>query len=123
MKIKEMREAVDNLRIDLGEGLLATDIYSSADGQSIYGFNSQPKVCALFNQVTALLITSLKSCQLPTLGKYYIVNLADGKMVLIVPLPDYQWAMIIDTKKLQTGLLLNVVLPDVVKKFEDALAG
>ena len=123
MNIKKMKEAVDKLKEDLGEGLLATDIFSSADGQSLYGINSQPKACALFNQVTSSLTKSLKGSNFPPLGRFYIVDLADAKMVLVVPMDEYQWGMLVDTKKTATGLLLNVILPEVVDKFEDALAG
>ena len=98
MNIRKMKEAVDKLKEDLGDGLLATDIFSTADGQSIYGINSQPKACALFNQVTNFLIKSLKGCNFPPLGRYYIVDLADGKMVLVIPMDEYQWGLLVDSK-------------------------
>ncbi len=123
MNIKKMKEAVDKLKEDLGDGILSTDIYSSADGQSIYGINSQPKACALFNQVTNFLTKSLKGSNFPLLGRYYIVDLADSKMFLIIPMDGYQWGLFVDTKKIATGLLLNVILPEIVDKFEDALTG
>jgi hypothetical protein len=123
MNIKKMRESVEKLKEDMGDGLLAADIFSTADGQSIYGFNSNAKACALFNQVTSFLSRSLKGSNFPPLGKYYIVDLADFKMVLVIPMDEYQWGMLVDTKKTQTGLLLNVILPEIVDKFEDALAG
>jgi hypothetical protein len=123
MNIKKMKEAVDKLKEDLGDGILSTDIYSSADGQSIYGINSQPKACALFNQVTNFLTKSLKGSNFPLLGRYYIVDLADSKMFLVIPMDGYQWGLFVDTKKIATGLLLNVILPEIVDKFEDALAG
>lgn len=122
MNIKKMRESVEKLKEDMGDGLLATDIFSTADGQSIHGFNSNPKACALFNQVTNFLVKSLKGSNFPPLGKYYVVDLADSKMVLVIPMGEFQWGMLVDSKKTQIGLLLNVILPEIVDKFEEALA-
>jgi len=121
MNIKKLKEAVDKLKEDMGDGLIATDVFSTADGQSIYGINSQPRACALFNQVTNSLEKSLKGGNLPPLGKYYIVDLTDGKIIMVIPMNEYQWALVVDTKKIQTGLLLNVVLPEIIDKFKDAL--
>ena len=121
MNIKKMKEAVDKLKEDVGEGLLATDIFSAADGQSIYGHNSNPKACALFNQLTNFLMKSLKGSNFPPLGKYYIIDLTDTKMVVVVPMGDFQWGMLVDTKKTQTGLLVNVILPELVQVFQDSL--
>ncbi|MBN2207533.1 MAG: hypothetical protein JW742_09025 [Candidatus Aminicenantes bacterium] len=123
MNIKKLKEAVDELKKDMGEGLISTDVFSSADGQSIYGFNSQPKACAFFNQVTDHLIKSLQGSGLPPLGRYYIVDVADDKIIMVIATEEFQWGMIVNTKKIQTGLLLNVILPEIVDKFQDARAG
>ena len=48
MNIPKLKEAIDTLRDDLGEGMLATDIFSKQDGQSVEGYNSQPAACAPF---------------------------------------------------------------------------
>lgn len=123
MDIKKLKEAVDDLKKDMGEGLIATDVFSNADGQSIYGINTQPRACAFFNQVTDHLVKSLQGSSLPPLGKYYIVELADDKIIMVIATNEYQWGLIVNTKKIQTGLLLNVILPEIIEKFQDALAG
>jgi len=40
---------INELKSDLGEGFVATDIWHSKDAQSLAGYNSQPKAVALFN--------------------------------------------------------------------------
>jgi hypothetical protein len=122
MNIKKLRSAVDKLKEDLGDGLVTTDIWMVADGQSICGYNPQPKATALFNQVTTFLTKSLKTSNFPALGKFYIIDLTDNKMVMVIPMEDYQWGMMVDTRSVQMGLLLNVILPDIVLKFKEALA-
>jgi hypothetical protein len=122
MNIKKLRSAIDKLKEDLGDGLIASDIWMVADGQSICGYNPQPKATALFNQVTTFLNKSLKTSNFPALGKFYIIDLTDNKMVMIIPMEEYQWGMLVDSRNVQMGLLLNVILPDIVLKFKEALA-
>ncbi len=122
MNVQKLYAALELLKNDLGNALLAADIFGSADGQSIAGHNSQPKASALFGQLTHFLGKSLEDSGFPRLGKYYILDLADAKMVIVIPLGDYQWGLLIDTKKVQLGLLLNVVMPKIIDAFEEAIA-
>ena len=123
MNVQKLNAAVEILKEDLGDALLATDIFGSADGQSIAGYNPQPKASALFSQLTAYLTKALEGAGFPGLGRYYLLNLAGDKMVIDIPLGDFQWGMLIDSKKGQLGLLLNVVLPKVIDAFEEAITG
>ncbi len=123
MDVQKLNEAIEIEKRDLGEGLLATDIFSSSDGQSVAGYNTNPQACALFNKITGDLSDSLVGSGFPGLGRYYILDLVDGKMVVVIPLGDYQWGMLIDTKKVQLGLLLNVVMPKMINAFEEAITG
>lgn len=122
MNIKKLRQAIDILKDNLGDALLATDIYSSNDGQSLAGFNSNPRACALFNRITNFLSDALEGSGFPVLGKYYIVDLSGGHMVIVIPLGEYQWGMLVKSDKAPLGLLLNVVLPKSTKAFEEAVA-
>lgn len=122
MNVSKLSEAVNTLRKDLGEGLLATDIYSSADGQSLSGWNSNPQACALFNRITTQMNEALKGAGFPQLRRFYLLDLTDDKMVIVIPMGDYQWGMLCDSKKAQMGLVLNVALPHIIDAFEEAIA-
>ncbi len=121
MNVQKLNAAIELLKGDLGDALLAADIFGSADGQSIAGYNTQPKASALFNQLTGYLTKSLQGAGFPPLGRYYILDLVDAKMVIVIPLGDYQWGMLVDTNKAQLGLLLNVVMPKIIDAFEEAI--
>jgi len=123
MDVSKLNEAIETLRKDLGDGLLATDIFSAADGQSIIGYNTNNAACALFNQVTDHLNKVMKSSGFPEIGKYYFIDLADDKIVLNIPLGDYQWLMLLEGSQVKLGLLLNVVIPRILDVFEESLAG
>jgi CheY-like chemotaxis protein len=121
MNIEKLNECIEIPKNQLGQGLLATDIFSASDGQSIAGYNSQPAASALFNKVSDFMIEAIDGAGFPPMGKYYILDLATDKMVIVMHFGDYRWGMLIDAKKIQLGLLLNVVMPKMIKSLEEAL--
>lgn len=122
MNVKKLNEAIEAQKEALGAALLSTDIVMLEDGQSIAGFNSNPKGCALFSQLTNTLIKTIKDSGLPSLGKYYLLDLVEDKMIIVIYMGDYIWGMLIDKEKAQLGLLLNIVIPKIVDAFESAIA-
>lgn len=123
MNTKKLDEAIGYLKDNLGKGLLHTDIWMSADGQSIAGYNPQPKAAALFNHVTNQLAGALHSAEddFVELGKYYIVDLIGDHMVICLYFGDYQWGILFNKKEAQLGMILNVVIPKLIDIFEEAL--
>jgi DNA-binding response OmpR family regulator len=121
MNVQKLNKAIEILKESLGGALMATDIWGSADMQSIAGFNSQPAATALFGQIINSTNRALKDSGFPMLGKYCVFDLVDGKMVVLIPMGEYAWGMLVDGKKAQLGLLLNVALPRAIAAFEDAI--
>ena len=121
MNVQKLNKAIEILKESLGGALMATDIWGSADMQSIAAYNSQPAASALFGGIIHSTNRALKDSGFPMLGKYLIFDLVDGKLVVCIPMGDYQWGMLIDGKKAQLGLLLNVALPKAIAAFEDAI--
>ncbi len=121
MNIEKLNKAVEVLKDDLGDGLVACDIFSVADGMSIAGHNPQPKASALFNQMTTNLMRTLRAANFPNLNRYYILDLEGDHMVVILPMGDYRWGILIDTKKVQLGLLLSIAIPNSLEAFAEAV--
>jgi hypothetical protein len=122
MNVKKLNEAMEVLKDSLKDALLACDIYTASEGQSIIGFNTNPKACALMNQITDYTINALNSSGFPKLGRYWLLDLTDDKMVMLLLMGDYNWGMYVDTKKTQLGLLLNIILPKVLQMFKEAVS-
>jgi hypothetical protein len=122
MNVQKLNGAIEILKEDLGDALLGTDIYGTNDGQSIAGFNSNPKACALLGELVKQTSDSFASTGFPPLGKFLLYDLVDGKMAIAIPLGGYQWGMLLDSTKAPLGLLLNVVLPKAIDAFEEAIA-
>ncbi|MCI5123396.1 MAG: response regulator, partial [Candidatus Electrothrix sp. AR5] len=121
MNIQKLNETIESMTRDLGNGLLATDIWTVADGFSIAGYNPQAKASALFNHLTSYLNDTLQGSGFPGLGKYYMLDLLDNKLVIVLPMGEYRWGILVDSSKVQLGLLLNIIIPRIIDAFEEAL--
>ena len=122
MNVKKLTEMIKILKEDLGEALMASDIWTVSDGRSIAAYNAQPKATALFNRITKYLNKALDESDYPPLEEYYTVSLADKVIALVLPLGDYQQGMLVDTKKIEMGLILNVTIPKLKETFKEALS-
>lgn len=122
MNIPKLNKAIETLKESLGSALISTDIFGSEDGQPIASYNSQPVASAVFTQITNFLNSSLKDANFPEIGRYYLLDLVDRKMVVAIPMGDFIWGMLIDGNKAQLGLLLNLAIPKAIGAFEEALA-
>ncbi|HNX97428.1 MAG TPA: hypothetical protein PKK12_07095 [Candidatus Aminicenantes bacterium] len=123
MNVQKLNEAMSEMKANVGPGLLSSSIVSTADGQTIVDFQGNPKACALFNQLTIYLSRALKESGLPELGKYYIIDLTNNMMGIVIPLGDFWWGMVTDSQKAPLGLLLNIAIPNAIDKFEEAIVG
>jgi hypothetical protein len=122
MDVKKLNEIIQKLKKDLGDALIATDIWTTADGTTIVGINTQPAAAALFNRISLLINEALKGAKFPLLNKYYILHLEGGNISAAMQFGDYQWGILVDTKQVQLGLLLNVHIPTTMEAIKEALA-
>jgi hypothetical protein len=123
MDIKKLIKIIQDLKEDCGDALLSTDIWTAADGQTIAGYNSNPKAAALMNRVGQQFVEAISGAKFHPLDKYYILDLNDRKMIICLTFTDYWWGILLDAEKIQLGLLLNVIVPKAMDGFNTALAG
>ncbi len=124
MNVKLLREMFDDFKESAAAGLMSSDIWSVGTAQSIIGHNSQPAATALFNRMSGYLNKSLANAGFPPVNRYYMIDLADDKAAVVAYLSDeYLWGILVDTKQIQIGLLLHVILPEALGKFQQALNG
>lgn len=121
VNVKKINEALNTLKETAGAGLLSCDIFTSRDGQSITGYNSNETFCAMSNQITQYMTNTIKEADFPPMGNTYMIDLAEDKMAIVMIVGDYQWGMLIDTKKCSLGMLLNVALPRAKTVFASAM--
>jgi hypothetical protein len=122
MDVKKLHEAVQNFKKELGDALIATDIWTTDDGAIITGLNSQPAAAALFNRISLIINDALKGAKFPLLNRYYLLHLEGGNISAAMQFGDYQWGILVNTKEVQLGLLLNVHIPNTMDAIKEALA-
>jgi hypothetical protein len=122
MNVTKLNEAIGVLKTNLGESLLSTAIAMNIDGQSIAGFNSNPKFAALIVKIVKVVNDTAKISGIPLIGKYAIFELQDDQLMVILPLGEYIWGILLDGTKTQMGLLLNIEIPAAIDAFAEAIS-
>ncbi len=123
MNLKKLKNAVEVLKDDLEGALIATDIYPTGVGTPLVGYNSNPQASALFDRVTTYMIKALEGAKFPSLKDYYMLQLENDAYVIVLLFKEYQWGMLVDANKVNLGMLLNIVIPNARRAFEEALNG
>ncbi len=101
---------------------MATDIWLTGTAQSIAGYNPNPQATALFELATEFMNKALLGAGYPGLNKYYMLDLEGDATVLVLQFEaGYQWGILVDSSKIQLGLLLNIAVPNARKAFLEAL--
>jgi hypothetical protein len=121
MDLPKLQKSIDILKVSLGEALLAIDFWGNADLRSIAGWNFQPEATVVFGQIIHMTKQALQDSGFPGLGKYCIIDLAEGKVIIFIPIGDYAWGLFLDIKKVQLGFVLNVVLPKAITFLQDPI--
>lgn len=120
MKMEKLKEAVDVLKSELGNALVACDIFDGS-GLSYAGHNSNPAATALFTDITARLQKALKDSGFPALDRYYMLVLEGNQIVVIALIGTLQMGMMVDGNKVNMGLLLNIAVKKAIAVAKTAL--
>ena len=122
MDIKKLNTILEKVKKELGDGLLGTDIWLATDGQAIAGVNPNAKAAALMNRMVSITNEALKEAKFPLLNRYFIHHLAGDHLGMTTIIGEYRWGMLVDLKKAQLGLLINVVVPEAMDAIKEAVA-
>lgn len=118
------QKAIQELKSDLGNSVVSTDIWhSKGEAKSLFGDNLQPKMVTLFNEFTRVLKKILESSNVPGLGSYYLVQLENDNVVVVVIFGEYQQLMLVDLTKTTMGVLISVALPTLLNTLNEAASG
>ncbi len=118
------QKAIEELKSELGDGVVTTDIWhSKGEAKSLAGDNLQPRMIVLFNEVTRVLEKILQGSNVPGLGSYYLVQLENDHVVVIVVFGEYQQLMLVDLTKTTMGVLISVALPKVLESLNEVMPG
>ncbi len=112
----------ESLKQDLGEGFLATDIWDTANAQPLvksHDYNQYPGAISLFSESTRMLNKTLQESDYPKLGNYYLINLDNNNLVVVISIETFQQFILIDLSKVQMGILMSVALPNLLSSLAE----
>jgi hypothetical protein len=113
--IGDMREALP--------GLIVTDFWIAETGESIAAHNLQPGASMLLNKLTNDLIDALTSSGIPSLNRYFLLELqGDGASMVILHGDDLRQGVGLDTRYTNIGTMLALGLPMALRGVEEARA-
>jgi hypothetical protein len=121
INVDKLEAAIQELKSTLKEGLLASDIWDSSMGLSLAGYNPQPAAVALFTEMTNTLRSTLADSGFPGLNRYFFLDLEGDHMVMIIRHGNgLLQGILMNSKKVNLGLLMSVVLPKMILSVERA---
>jgi hypothetical protein len=103
IEYKKFDTLIESLGEDLGDALLSSEIWSM-EGEVVAGHNQRQTVCDVFTPITFYVNEALNAAEYPELGEYYILNLEGAKISVTIPLGNFFWGMLIDSKKNTAGI-------------------
>lgn len=121
INIDKLEAALQELKNTLKEGLMSSDIWDRASGLSLAGIESQPAAVALFTEVTNNLASTLADSGFPGLSRYYFLELEGDHIVMIIRHGnDLLHGILMNSKKVNLGILLSVAVPKALASVEKA---
>jgi len=121
LNIDKLDAIAQELKGTLKEGLLSTDIWDRSTGLSLAGINPQPAAVALFTEITNTLRSALSDAGFPGLKRYYFLDLeGDHVMMVVRHGDDLLQGILMNSQKINLGLLLSVALPKMLAGVEKA---
>lgn len=117
MNIQKLRNCMEILKKDTGDGLLASSIINLTQSQTLVATENYK---SMFSKI-ACFVQKTSSQGYPDFGRYYYLDLAGNRGLFFIPVGDYQWGIAIDTSKVKLGMLITAVLPKIMNEFEEAV--
>ncbi len=116
-----LENEVRELKESLKDGLVSTSIFHKNNGQPIVEYNSISTSSGAYNNIVNHTLKIFREYNLDNIDKYIIFNLEDDKSLIILPLIDYRWAILVDNSRVKLGVILKVIIPNSRKRFEEII--
>jgi hypothetical protein len=121
--IEKLNAAMEDIKGTLKDGLLASEIWDREAGLSFVSYNPQPVAVALFTEVTKMLKSTLTDSGFPGLKRYYLLDLDNDHMVMVILHgDDILQGLLMNSKKINLGILMAVALPKAIESIGKARA-
>lgn len=121
--VEKLNAAMEEVKATLKDGLLASEIWDREAGLSFVSYNPQPVAVALFTELTKMLKSTLADSGFPGLKRYYLLDMENDHIVMVILHGnDILQGLLMNSKKVNLGILLAVALPKAIEAVEKARA-
>ncbi|MFO7570776.1 MAG: DUF4388 domain-containing protein [Smithellaceae bacterium] len=104
---------------DMGGALSMASIASVQEGKVMASFNAPHQTAEAFLRLTHYLKNAFLAHSTAHLGDHYIMDLKGQLTLVVLIFGEYQWCVVFDNSKCTLGLFRNVIMPKVVKTFNE----
>lgn len=121
--VQKLNAAMEEVKSTLKDGLLSAEIWDREAGLSFVSYNPQPIAVALFSEVTKMLKSTLDDSGFPGLKRYYLLDMENDHMAMVILHGnDILQGLLMNSKKINLGILMAVLLPKTLESIEKARA-
>lgn len=121
INIEKLEAAIAELKGVLKDSLIITSIWDFSTGLALAELSPQPAAVALFTEVTRSLAGTLYDSGFPELNRYYLIDLADDHLAMVVRHgDDLLQGVVMSAKKVNLGVLISIALPKMIASVEAA---
>ncbi len=108
---------------DMGDALTAASISNMNEGKILAAHHAAPENAEAFLRLTKFMRQAFSDNTANNLGDHYIVDLKDKQTLVVLMIGDHQWCIVFKNEKCTLGLLRNVIMPKVIKTFNEMNIG
>lgn len=106
---------VKKVRATLKKGLIALSVWDVENGLDIVSYNAKPRTSAKLNLFTQAMQEQLADIGLRPLSRYYIMDLQEDNMAIVILHGDLMEGWLIDSSKVKMGALFSIAIPDALE--------
>lgn len=108
---------------DMGDALTAASISNINEGKILASHHAAPEATAAFLRLTKFMRKAFSDNTVNSLGDHYILDLKDKQTLVVLMIGEHQWCIVFKNEKCTLGLLRNVIMPKVIKTFNEMNIG
>ncbi len=108
---------------DMKDGLIAASIANMNEGKIMASYHTLPETAEAFLRLTKYMKNAFSANTATELGDHFILDLKGQQTLVALLIGEHQWCIVFNNTKCTLGLLRNVIMPKVIKTFNDMNIG
>lgn len=108
---------------DMDDALTAASIATINDGKVMASYHAAPETAEAFLRLTKYLTNAFNANTSNRLGDHLILDLKDRQTLVVLMIGEHQWSIVFKNDKCTLGLLRNIIMPKVIRTFNEMNIG